>query len=189
MEAALSSGEGRAGPLWSRVCGAYPPPLSASALAGAPLLRRIRERRRPDSPPSSLFLPSLAMAAAARGGGAAVAPDPPPPPSICDGGGRTPLSFLGGRPRRPRRPRRAASSARLRCAPHLHCPSSLLLPWRRRPRLASAGRGGGLELSRAGRSGGARAYSHAWRAGAGRALACRAEERGAVGRWPVELPD
>ena len=182
----MSSSVGRAGPLWSRVCGAHPPPLSASALAGAPLLRRIRERRRPDSPPSSLFLPSLAMAAAARGGGPAVAPDPPPPPSICDGGGRTPLSFPGGRPRRPRR---AASSARLRCAPHLHRPSSLLLPWRRRLRLASAGCGGGLELSRAGRSGGARAYSHAWRAGAGRALACRAEERGAVGRWPVERPD
>ena len=53
MAAALSSGHGRAGPWRSRGRGAHHPPLPASALAGAPFLRRIRERWRLDSPPSS----------------------------------------------------------------------------------------------------------------------------------------
>ena len=54
------------------------PRVAASALAGAPLRRRIRERRRLDSPPSYLLLPSVAMAAATWCEGAAAALDPPP---------------------------------------------------------------------------------------------------------------
>ena len=53
MATALSSCHGRTGPWRSRGRDAHPPPLPASALAGAPFLRRIRERRRLDSPPSS----------------------------------------------------------------------------------------------------------------------------------------